>query len=68
MATIRNVVEGLQILIKYSDPDEHNIQSEHDEIFGPGVSPDQMTEEDRKGLESYGWHYDKGLDSWKTYT
>ena len=68
MATIREVTEGLQILMKYSNVDEHNIQSEHDEIFGPGCAPEKMAESDAVSLMLLGWTYDKGLDCWKMFT
>ncbi len=68
MATIRQVTEGLQILMKYSDPDEHNIKSTHDEIFGPDCRLDDVSEEDRSKLVELGWEYSNGLGCWRILT
>ncbi len=54
MAQLRQVIEGMQILIKYCDPNSHEIAAEHDEIYF-GDEGLEVTEEDKKRLDELGW-------------
>jgi hypothetical protein len=57
MATFNQVVEGLQILAKYEDGNEHDI------IWAGRISP-SLTEEEKKKLNDLGWHYDEDVERW----
>lgn len=66
MATLKNVITGLQVFAKYGD-DKHTVCAEHDTLYaGPGDDVD-LTDEDKKTLDAAGWRYDKSTDSWKTF-
>lgn len=55
MAQLKEIIEGMQILIKYCDPDSHDCAAEHDEIYFGGEDL-PITEEDKAQLEKLGWH------------
>ena len=64
MATIDQVIKGLQIIAKYSGPDSRSIGAAHDIIYaGPDVKED-LTEEDKKALEELSWYWESDADSW----
>ena len=63
MATFSQVVEGLQILAKYEDGNEHTVTAEHDIIWAGRISP-SLTEEEKKKLNDLGWHYDEDVERW----
>jgi hypothetical protein len=61
---IEEVIEGLQILAKYSNC----IDAQHDVIYaGPGVAS-KVTAKDTIRLHQLGWHIDKEIDSWAKFT
>jgi hypothetical protein len=61
---IEEVIEGLQILAKYSNC----IDAQHDVIYaGPGISS-MVTAEDADRLKQLLWHIDKEVDSWAKFT
>ena len=67
MASLNQVIKGLEILSKYDSKngDSHNICAEHDIIYaGPGV---EVSEEDKKILDDLGWHWDSSADSWARF-
>jgi|WetSurSiteA1Bulk_404760.scaffolds.fasta_scaffold00195_21 hypothetical protein len=41
--------------------------TEHDEIFGPSIYNEKITEGAKKLLEDLGWFIDEDLGCWKTY-
>jgi len=64
MATINDVIGGLQIFAKYCG-DKHNMGASHDILYvGAGVEP---TAEEVAELEKYGWHFDTSADSWARF-
>jgi len=77
MASIREVVEGLEILAKtaevpaglaeqgHTDRREADLGgAEHDIIFGPEADP---SEEDKERLDELGWHFDDEADCWARF-
>lgn len=69
MATAKQVIEGLQILSRYGDPQEHDICAEHDIIYAcPGVGPKDPSTEELQRLEDLGWFWDDQVDSWARFT
>ena len=71
MASFREVIEGLQILSKYTNAppgvpdgdglDAHLDGAGHDII---GAADVQVSKEDEKRLEELGWHYDSEWLTW----
>lgn len=73
MATIAEVVEGLQILAKtaeiprglaekgVTDGMQAFVEAEHEVLYGPNASP---SEEDKVGLVKLGWFFDDERDGW----
>jgi hypothetical protein len=56
MAKISDVIEGLQILLKYCNPNSQDIAAEHDVIMAGPDDCAEISEEDRVKLEALGWH------------
>lgn len=57
---MKDLIEALQILMKYIDPDdtyglEHPTTCEHDELFVNCVSPYRVSKEDTKRLGELGF-------------
>jgi hypothetical protein len=51
---MEDLIKALQIYLKYSNP-RWPTHCEHDELYIVGVSPDEVSEEDKKELESLGF-------------
>ena len=66
MATICNVITGLQIIQKYVDPGESLGGAEHDIIYAVPSSI-KVTAEDAKSLEDAGWFREADTYSWATF-
>ena len=77
MASVAQVVEGLEILAKTASVPAGLAESgetdtrtahiggaEHDILFGPEADP---SVEDRNRLEELGWHYDSEVDCWARF-
>lgn len=77
MASIREVVEGLEILAKTAtvpvylaeqgQTDRREAQlggADRDIIWGPDADP---SEEDKERLGELGWHFDDELDCWTRF-
>lgn len=77
MASVAQVVEGLEILAKTASVPlglaeqgetdtrtAHLGGAEHDVIWGPQADP---SAEDRRRLEELGWHYDPSVDGWARF-
>lgn len=77
MASVAQVVEGLEILAKTADVPRgladagetdtrtaHLGGAEHDILWGPQANP---SEEDRTRLEQLGWHYDVESNGWARF-
>lgn len=65
MATIRQVLAGLEILAKYGDTDD--VSCDHDELLAGGPSPEGMSLSDAYNLDKDGWLYDEQFESWKRH-
>lgn len=71
MASMREIHDGLAILMKYGDADDCcGVDADHDVIFAGGdigeMPPEKMSDEDLTKLEELGWAYrDVG---WQTFT
>jgi hypothetical protein len=59
MAKLTDLVEGLQILQKYVDEDEHIGGAEHDILMIAAVPPADISQEDLDRLEELGFHQDE---------
>ena len=77
MASIKEVVEGLEILAKtaevpvclaeqgQTDRREADLGgADHDIIYGPDADP---SEEDKERLDELGWHFDDEADCWARF-
>lgn len=77
MATIRDIVEGLEILAKTAtvppglaekgETDRrtaHLAGADHDILFGPECNP---TEKDVESLKQLGWHFDEDEYLWARF-
>ena len=63
MATIKEVVDGLTIMMKY-DPEGDFGGAAFDVIYGSTIDPDKVDAQDTAKLKELGWHWDKTYDSW----
>ena len=69
MATINEVLKGLEILSKYCDPDKHScISAEHDEICaGPDLlNGPKIPKADKAKLKALGWFIGE-YDCWQKF-
>ena len=77
MASIKEVVEGLEILAKtaeapvclaeqgQTDRREADLGgADHDIIWGPDADP---SDEDKERLDELGWHFDDEADCWARF-
>jgi len=65
MATVRQVIEGLEILVKYAaNKDAHDFAAGHEQIYY-GESDWSISEDDKKRLDELGWFIDE--DSWSRF-
>lgn len=65
MASISDVMGGLEILRKYATPDD-DMAAEHDVIYAPGGR--KVSKEDRAALEKLGWFWDDEFHCWARFT
>jgi hypothetical protein len=69
MATIRQVIDGLEILAKYGNGAAQHVMGEHDVIYGAeDVVRDTLTAEDAAAMKAAGWHWDDECESWSRFT
>jgi hypothetical protein len=77
MASVKDVIEGLEILAKTAEVpiglaeqgstdrrQAHLIGASHDVIWGPDADP---SEEDKDRLEELGWFFDDESDCWARF-
>ena len=63
---MKRIVEGLNILSKYSDGGDFS--AEHDQIWaGSDASNMDISEEDLERLEELNWFLDEEYDSWSHF-
>lgn len=67
MANIGEVIEGLQLLSKYTGTSSFNIAAEHDEIYVHVDTEFVLTDEEKKRLKELHWHWHDSIDSWVCY-
>lgn len=70
MPTMLEVIEGLMILSRYCDADDHgSVSAEHDILYaGPdNFNPGAMSKKDRRRLKELGWHVDSEFDCWARF-
>ena len=60
LPTRAELIEGLQIIEAYPSESAF-VEAQHDILFVPGASPEEMGAEHRQRLEALGWR-------WKDYT
>lgn len=66
---IHELYRGVEILDRYRpEGDYWNVASEHDELFLPGLPPEEMDPRDVKDLEALGYTYMTEFTSWQHYT
>lgn len=54
---MQKLIEALQIFLKYGNP-EYPTHCEHDVLIICGISPDDVSEEDKRKLDELGFHVD----------
>ena len=67
MANIRQLYEGVKILMKY-EQDGDSIHAEHDQLWCGATDPDDMTTEERQAMDDNGFAWDKDYSSWFIFT
>lgn len=60
------LIEALQILLKYGNPD-YPTQCEHDCLWICGINPYDVSEEDKAKLKELSFHVDESDDCFKSY-
>jgi hypothetical protein len=73
MPKLGAVIEGLEILAKYSKNgrESHGVAAEHEIIYAGGSDIeelDDIPEEDRERLKELGWFWAEDVSSWAIYT
>lgn len=66
MATINEVLGGLQILAKYKG-DKHEVNAEHDIIYACSIDSTPLTDEETRRLVELGWHVDSEYNCWACF-
>ncbi len=66
MATMKDMVEGLQILIKYDS--KGDCAAEHDQLWAGSTPPMEIEKPDLQRLDDLGWFWDKDCTSWSRFT
>lgn len=61
----RDLIVAVNVIQEYV-PDG-NVSAEHDEIWLPGPSPEEMKESDVKILEDLGFSWESEFDTWHHY-
>ena len=53
---MKDLIQALQILMKYANDDRNPTNCSHDEFFvGAGIKPEDVTDEDLKELDKLGF-------------
>lgn len=64
---LKNIIETLQIVSKYCDPEKSWCQAEHDELYLPLENEAAISAEDAALLEYLGAHK-SDVDCWRIFT
>lgn len=67
MSQLREVAEGLSILLTYDKEDKAHVCAEHDEVYIGGPPPGQIEPQDRKRLTKLGFTWESDYDGWHRY-
>jgi len=65
MATVDEIIEGLQIMKKYGTVET---AAEHDVFYAGPPSGTKMSAEDEKRLEALSWSWEEEFESWAIFT
>ncbi len=66
MAAIRDIVDGLNILLKYAPEDI--LCAEYNIIYaGPEIDENTLSEYDKEKMEALGWFFDIKVGSWAKF-
>lgn len=70
MATINDIVRGLNVIAQYAPKGmEAAVEAQHDILFAdPNVTQAMVTPADATLLEQLGWHWDAENDCWARFT
>jgi len=60
------LIEALQIFLKYGDP-SYPTHCEHDEMWICGISPEDVSDEDKAKLDELGFFVSEGDDTFKSF-
>ncbi len=63
---MKNLIEALQIFLKYGDP-ENPTHCEHDELWICGIDPSDVSEEDKKRLDELGFFISESDNCFKSF-
>lgn len=67
MATLDDVIEGMEIIRRYSAPVDC-VKAEDGQILCGKYTGDKMSVSDRFKMGRLGWFEDKDWDAWSCYT
>jgi hypothetical protein len=68
MVTVKTLYEGLEIILKYANPDqrdEYYLSAQDEQIWAGNYKGSLMTEDDKRKMEKLGWFEDEG--SWSLF-
>lgn len=68
MATINDVIRGLEIFAKYGGGERHAVNAQHDEIFSGPADGHTISDADLAELDRRGWFIDEEHDAWAKFT
>ena len=66
MATLNNIVGGLQVFAKYGG-DQHLASAAHEVLYAGTPAGVKLTAEEEKTLSDLGWRYNKTEESWSIF-
>jgi hypothetical protein len=66
MAKTKDIIEGLQILSKYMNPNGYDVGAEHDILYVYVEGP-KPSGEDQLKLDKLGWHVDSDSGNWACF-
>lgn len=68
MATMKDIRDGLVILLKYEKLGDGDFSSEHDQCWAGSATEEAVSLEDRAVLDALGWFWDEAVESWSRFT
>lgn len=64
MPSFKNMINGLQLIANYVGEHTFLGGAEHDVLYASNCT---MTEEDKKLMDEWGWHYDEENECWARF-